>query len=305
MSRLDEALEEYLALRRRLGFKLEQDGRVLPTFVAYLNARRTSIITNAAAVHWAQETPCDNLAWHARRLGMVRAFARHRCATDSRTEVPPASLIPFRRRRVTPHIYSDTEVAALMRAAREVRHPMTSRTYSTLIGLLVVTGLRVGEAIRLDDADIDWSRELLTVRNSKFGKSRLVPLHASTAAALRTYADGRQQLVRHRRSPSFFMSVLGTRLFYGNVAKKFRELAQSVGLLTHRGKPPGLHHLRHTFAVRTVRDWYVEGVETERRIPHLSTFLGHVGPSSTYWYLTATPELLTLASARASRMVRL
>lgn len=305
MSRLDEALEDYLALRRRLGFKLEQDGRVLPTFVAYLNARRTSIITNAAAVRWAQQTPCGNLAWHAKRLGMVRAFARHRCATDSRTEVPPADLIPFRRRRATPHIYSDTEVAALMRAAREVRHPLTSLTYSTLIGLLVVTGLRVGEAIRLDDADIDWSRELLTVRNSKFGKSRLVPVHATTAAALRKYANGRQHLVRHRRSPSFFTSLLGTRLCYSNVARKFRELAQNAGLPAPGGKRPGLHHLRHTFAVRTVRDWYVDGVETESRIAHLSTFLGHVGPSSTYWYLTATPELLTLASARASRMVRL
>lgn len=304
MSRLDEALDEYLALRRSLGFKLQQAGRVLPTFVGYLNARRTSVITSAAAVRWAQQTPGGNLAWHAKRLGMVRAFAQHRCAADSRTEVPPAGLIASRRHRVAPHIFSDGEVAAVMRAAREVRHPLTALTYWTLIGLLVVTGLRVGEAIRLDDADIDWSRELLTVRDSKFGKSRLVPLHRSTAAVLRTYANARRRLVRRRQSPSFFTSLLGTRLAYTNVARKFRELVQNVGLLTSRGKAPCLHHLRHTFAVRTVRQWYAEGVETERRIPVLSTFLGHVGPSATYWYLTATPELLTLASARASRMVR-
>jgi integrase len=300
MKRLTRAEKEYLALRRALGFKLRHETWWLPDFIAYLEAHKSSVITTELALRWPQLPTDANPNWWAKRLGAVRQFAKHLRAFDPRTQVPPVDLLPYRTRRQTPHLYSDTEIAALMRQASALPHPLQAATYTTLFGLLAATGMRVGEAIALDENDVDWPRSLLTVRHSKFRKSRQVPLHESTLAALRAYAIRRDR-VRQNKSSSFLVSRVGTRLFEQNVWRVFARLRQSSGLMLRPGRPPRIHDLRHSFALRTLRDWYRAGLDVERRLPWLSTYLGHVSPSTTYWYLTATPELLALASERAER----
>jgi len=301
MKRLAAAAKEYLALRRTLGFKLYHQTWWLPDFVAYLEAHGSAVITTDLALRWAQQPADASPKWWAAKLAAVRHFARHHSAFDPRTEVPPTGLLPYRRQRGTPHLYTADEVATLMREASRLRRRLLSATYATLLGLLAATGMRVSEALALDHDDIDWDRELLTIHSSKFGKSRHVPLHRSTLAALRDYARRRDRLRPHRRSPSLFLSSVGTRVILQNFQHVFLRLLRLTGLDRGRGRRPRIHDLRHTFAMRIVRDWYRTGVDVERRLPQLSTYLGHVSPSTTYWYLTATPELLTLASKRAER----
>lgn len=293
------SVKEYLALRRALGFKLYAETWLLPDFVDFLTAHRSPFITTDFAVRWAQRPPGASRRWCARRLSVVRCFAKHLRAFDTRTEVPPPDLIPCPTTRHLPHLYTDAEIAALMREARRLRPPMMAATYEALLGLLVVTGMRVGEALALDDGDVDWARSLLKVRHAKFQRSRLVPLHPSTIAALREYVA-----VRDRRcirlGPWLFTSTVGTRVIHQNFLHVFHRLARRAGL----ARQPRLHDIRHTFAVNTVRDWYRSGVDVERRLFSLSTYLGHVAPTSTYWYLTATPELLALAGERLERWRR-
>ncbi len=298
---LSRSVEEYLALRRALGFKLRHETWFLPDFVAFLAVHRSSVITTELAARWAQEPLGTSPRWWAKRLRAVRCFARHHRAFDPRTEVPPPDLIPYREQRRTPHIYTGDEIAALMREAGALRGPLRSVTYATLIGLLAATGMRVGEAIALDDTDVDWARSLLTVRHAKFQKSRLVPVHASTLAALRAYVARRDQLLHRRRSPSLLVSGVGARVHHQNFQLVFLRLVRVAGLDTGPGRRPRIHDLRHTFAMRTLRDWYRSGLDAERRLPALSTYLGHVSPTCTYWYLTATPELLALAGKRLER----
>ncbi|HYS82766.1 MAG TPA: tyrosine-type recombinase/integrase [Anaeromyxobacteraceae bacterium] len=300
MKRLADAAKEYLAVRRALGFKLYHQTWWLPDFVAYLKAQGSAVITTKLALRWAQK-PDASPRWWAARLRAVRHFARHHRASDPRTEVPPSDLIPYRKLRLSPHLYATDEITTLMREATGLRHPLRAASYPTVIGLLAVTGMRISEALALDDDDLDWERALLTVRSSKFGKSRHVPLHRTTLAALGDYIRRRDRLRPHRRSPALFLSNTGTRVISQNFQHVFLQLLERTGLDRGRGRRPRIHDLRHTFAMKIVRDWYRAGVDVERRLPWLSTYLGHVSPSSTYWYLTATPELLTAASARAER----
>ena len=295
------AVNEYLVLRRAIGFKLRHETWFLPDFVSYLKQQGSSVITTELAVRWAQ-LPCDaSPRWWAKRLGAVRQFARHHRAFDPRTEIPPSDLISDRTQRRTPHLYTADEIAALMGEARRLKHALVAATYATILGLLATTGMRVSEALALDCDDIDWRQELLTLRNNKFGKSRHVPLHRSTIAALREYAARRDRLRPRHRSPSFFLSSAGTRVILQNFHEVFLRLLQRTGLDRRGHLRPRIHDLRHSFAVKTLRDWYRAGVDVERRLPWLSTYLGHVSPSTTYWYLTATPELLALACERAER----
>lgn len=300
MKSLAVAAREYLALRRSLGFKLHHQTWWLPDFVSYVKRHGSSVITTELALGWAQQPPDADPSWWAAKLGAVRRFALHHHAFDPRTEVPPADLIPYRKQRLTPHLYSDDEMASLMREAGRLR-PLKAATCTTLIGLLAATGMRVGEAIALDQADVDWRRSLLTVRDSKFRKSRHVPVHPTTLQALRAYSAVRDRLLPVRRSSTFFVSRAGTKLFEQNVWYVFARLRQRAGLLRPGRRAPRIHDLRHSFAVKTLTRWYREGVDVERRLPWLSTYLGHVSPAATYWYLTATPELLALASERAER----
>jgi integrase/recombinase XerD len=301
MKGLAAAANEYLRLRRALGYKLYHQTWWLPDFVAYLAAHGSSVITTELALRWAQQPVDGHPNWWAKKLGAIRRFAQHHHASDPRTQIPPSDLLPYRPRRQTPHIYTDGEVAGLLREARRLRHPLQAATCSTLLGLLAATGMRVGEAIALDEHDLDWDQSLVTVSKGKFGKSRHVPLHSSTLAALREYAQTRDRLCPRRRALSFFVSGVGTRVIHQNFHHKFLGLVRHAGLCGQDGRRPRLHDLRHTFAVKTLRDWYRAGVDVEQRLPWLSTYLGHVSPTTTYWYLTATPELLAMAGERLER----
>ena len=272
---------------------------MLTDFIGYLEANSIQIITTANAFAWASSPTGASTNWWAARLSVVRAFARHLHVIDPTHEVPPARLLPARTHRAVPYLYSDAEIAALMAAARQFRSPLRADTFETLVGLLAVTGLRIGEALRLDRDDVDLAEGVLRIRQTKFGKSRDVPLHATTVDALATYACRRDAFCRDRRDNAFFVSTAGTRLLYCNAHLGWLELVRRVGLQPRSTKcRPRPHDLRHSFAVRTLLGWYRDGDDVQARMPLLSTYLGHVHPANTYWYLSAAPELLALVAAR-------
>jgi len=299
MSDLRAALDDYLAIRRALGFKLTRAGLLLADFVSHQEASGTDTITIDAALAWATLPPNGASEWWAQRLSVVRSFARHLHAIDPAHEVPPTDLLPGRSHRATPYLYSDADIAALMAAAREFRSPLRAATFETLVGLLAVSGLRIGEALRLDRDDVDLVHGVLAIRLSKFGKSREVPLHATTVEALAAYARERDRLCLRPVGPAFFVSTTGTRLLYCNAHLGWLDLVRRAGLqprsATCRPRP---HDLRHSFAVTTLLGWYRDGVDVAARMPMLSTYLGHVHPANTYWYLSAAPELLNLVVVR-------
>lgn len=296
MSPLRNALDQYLELRRALGFKLQRPGWLLPDFVRHLEAQRAAFITLRLALDWARQPPEAHPAWWAERLSIVRGFARHLQAEDPRHQVPPVDLMPRRARRAVPVLFTAREIAALLRAARGLEAPLGAATYETLFGLLAATGMRIGEAIRLDREDLDGQQQLLVVRHSKFDKSREVVLHPSVLTALRRYIKVRDGCCPRPRSPAFFLSLRGTRLIYNNAHRTFRALARAAGV--RAGRP---HDLRHSFAVATLLRWYRQGIEVDAWMPCLSTYLGHAAPESTYWYLTAAPELMAIARRKLER----
>ncbi len=302
MSRLDPALADYLSLRRSLGFKLDRAGRLLVQFTAFLDARKNARVTIEAALAWATLPADGGARWLAMRLTVVRGFAAHLHALDPAHELIPAELLRDPGGRATPYLYSDAEVVALMEAAASLRTPFRAATYATLVGLLAVTGLRVGEAIRLDRRDLDPVEGTLTIRMSKFGKSRLVPLHPTTVTALRLYL-ARPDRPRPSTPPdALFASGAGTRLRYCVVNRTYLKLVRHAGLRPRSaGCRPRLHDLRHAFAVHTVLDAYRADLDVGARLPILSTYLGHVSPAATYWYLSAAPELLAAAGDRLER----
>jgi integrase len=298
---LRRALIDYLKVRRSLGFKLRRDGMLLPGFVAHLEQARSPIITASLAVEWATLPQDVHPAWWTSRLVVVRGFAKYLQTIDPRHHVPPFELLPHRRARAAPYIYEPTEVAALLGATTTLRNELRTETYRTFLGLLAVSGIRTGEAIALDDTDVDLRRGALVIRQAKFGKTREVPLHRSTVQALRRYQRDRNRLLPRRSSSSFFVSTVGTRLISQNVHETFLQLVYAAGLGERDPRRPRIHDLRHTFAVRTVLAWHRGGEDVEAKLPTLSTYLGHIGPSSTYWYLTAIPALLESATARLER----
>ncbi len=301
MSPVAKAVEEYLALRRALGFELRRSAAMLRSFARYLEQQGALHVSTELALRWAKQPTAAQPAHWASRLGAVRRFAQYLSASDPRTEIPPVGLLPFRYRRKPPYLYSDGEVRALVSAASRIASPtgLRAATYSTLIGLLAVSGLRISEAIGLDDRDVDLAGGLLTIRRSKFGKSRLVPLHRSTTRALRRYARVRDRIHRAKACDSFFVGESGRRLTQWTVRWTFNKLSRATGLREasdRRG--PRLHDFRHRMAVKTLVQWYRRGIDVERRLPVLSTYLGHGHVTDTYWYLTAVPELLRLAAER-------
>jgi integrase len=300
MTPLEQAARDYLALRRALGHDLADAARLLPRFIAYLERTGAQTVTIEAALAWAQEPDASpaTTVW-ARRMTVARGFARHMAGIDPTTEVPPVGLVRYRRRWRAPYIYTGDDVASLMaEARRSITQPLRAATYETLIGLLAATGLRIGEAIRLDRADVDWSEGLLVVRESKFGKSRLVPLHGTTVQALDGYARQRDQLQPRPKDPSFFISLAAKRLIYQPICQTFRKLCDASDVGAGSGLRPRIHDLRHSFAVATLTEWYRGGEDVGARLPWLSTYLGHRDPRYTYWYLSAAPELLALAAGR-------
>ena len=298
MSPLRQALAGYLAVRRSLGYKLARPEKLLVQFITYLEQAGAATITTDLAVAWAT-LPGGDANWHAQRLSVVRGFAAWLHTIDPAAEVPPAGLIPSRRLRATPYLYSDADITALIAAAARLRFPLRTATYQTLIGLLAVTGMRIGEAIRLDRADLDLAAGVITVRQSKFGKTRLLPLHPSATAALRGYLRLRDRLCPCPRTAAVFISPAGTRLLYCNVHATWKLLIDSAGLKARSAAcRPRIHDIRHSFAVRALLDAYAAGQDGQARLALLSAYMGHVDPSHTYWYLSAAPELLALAGQR-------
>jgi integrase/recombinase XerD len=299
MSALSAALADYLALRRSMGFKLERAGKLLAQFVSYCEAASATTVTIELAIGWATLPNGEDPNWAAQRLSVVRGFARHLALVDECTEVPPAHLLPGRSHRAIPYLYSADEVLRLLAAAGRLRSPLRRATFATLLGLLWVTGMRIGETLRLDRHDVDLVHGVLVVHDSKFGKSRELPIHESSTAALRSYAKRRDALCPQASSPAFFVSLAGTRLRYDTFHLAFLGLVRSANIARRSAAcRPRPHDLRHSFAVRTLIDWYRDDGDVESRLPQLSTYLGHVHPANTYWYLSAAPELLGLAAHR-------
>ena len=301
MSALADAARDYLRLRNSLGHDLAEYHRELPRLVAFLEAEGLPTVTVAAALAWAQGPGVDPAtSIPPRRMTIARGFARYLAGIDARTEVPPLGLIAGRHRWRPPFIYSPRDIEALLAQARQLT-PMPAATHEMLFGLLAATGLRVGEAIRLDRADINWADGVLAIRESKFGKTRMVPVLDSTLTMLGLYARIRSQLCPQAATASFFVSTAGTRLIYACVGQVFRRLRDRAGIGAGADRPPRIHDLRHTFAVRALLGWYQAGEDVEARLPVLSTYLGHRDPRSTYWYLSAAPELLALAASQLER----
>lgn len=303
MIALEDRLAGYLAMRRALGYRLERAEKLLGQFIAWMNEQGEQTITAAAALAWATLPPASDSNWHAHRLSVVRRFAAHVHALDGAHELVPQDLLPQRSRRAVPYLYTHTEIRALMTASSVIPTPHRAATMRALVGLLAVTGMRIGEAIRLDRGDIDERRGVLSVIESKFGKSRELAVQASTIAALRAYLARSDRPVPAQPTDAVFTSAAGTRLIYCNVHLAFKQMIKRAGLRPRstvcRPRP---HDLRHTFAVRTLLDAYRhdagDGEHIQAQIALLCTYLGHVNPGSTYWYLQAAPELLALAADR-------
>ena len=300
MSELRAAAESYLAMRRTLGFKLTTQGRALMQFVDYCQAHHADHITADLALAWATDTPrsSDEVYW-SRRLMVVRIFARHLQTLAPATEIPPPDVLPHHKRRITPYLYSPQEIGALLEAADTLAPPLRAATWRTLIGLLAVTGMRKSEACRLDRDHVDLNAATVVIEDSKFGKSRRLFLHPSTVAALRDYQRRRDRLMPNPSASSFFVSTRGTRLDVQNIGRTFCELLDAAGIAAPpRRRRPRLHDVRHTFTIATLLDLYRDGGDVQSRLPVVSTWLGHVDPKSTYWYLQAVPELFALAADR-------
>jgi integrase len=305
MSKLHDALQEYLQLRRHLGCKLRCHGTTLRNFVSFAERANASYITTDLALRWVQQPRHVQPATRASRLGMVRRFAIWLSASDPRTEIPPTGLLPHRYERKRPYIYSDAEIAKLVRAAMQIPSAtgLKGRTYSTIFGLLAVTGMRISEALALDRDDVNLDEGILRIRRTKFGKSRLVAIHESTRRILVDYAHARDRLIR-RPVVAFFVSEKGRRVTQWAARDNFANVSRQVGLRGPRkggrrhGHGPRLHDMRHRFAACNLLRWYRTGIDVEREIPKLATYLGHVHVNDTYWYIEAIPELLELAARK-------
>ena len=308
MNTLRQAVQEYLDLRRGLGFKLKEAGKALPDFVTFMERHRAVYITQALALTWAQQPLNVQPAHWAQRLSFVRAFARHRSATDPRTQIPAQGLLPFQPKRARPYLYSDDEIRRLLHAALQLpyryeRGELQPWTYHCLFGLLSVSGMRLGEARNLELQDVDLAAAVLTIRGTKFGKSRLVPMHASTCKVLADYIARRERHWAGQPVSSYlFVSNRGNRLDGGAIHRTFYTLSRQIGL---RGLSdshgPRLHDMRHVFATNTLVHWYQSGQDPERRLPILSAYLGHVHVADTQWYLSGSPELMREAMRRLER----
>jgi integrase/recombinase XerD len=299
VSTIREAAAEYLALRRATGYKYYAEGLLIGHFAGFLEERGMQHVTVGAALEWAAMPAGASPAWHAARLSAIRGLARHLAASDSRHQVPPPGLLPRRSDRVTPYLYSPQEIAGLVRAARAIAHPLRAAVFEHFVALMAVTGMRTGEAMALDRGDADLDAGVLTVRGAKFGKSRLVPLHPDVTARLGAYARRRDRLCPRPAVPAFFVSGTGTRLNHHNVSTTFSTLLAAAGISAPPGVPkPRPYDLRHSFAVATVARWYAEGRDVGHHLPALSTYMGHVSPASTHYYLHACPQLMTAAAQR-------
>jgi integrase/recombinase XerD len=303
MTSLRDALADYLQLRRRLGFEMPQDGRLLEGFVTFLEQAGAERITTDLAVDWARLPGQAHPSYWRQRLSVVRGFARHLATLDPASEVPSPDLLPAHRPRIAPYIYTREEIAALVAAAGRLTPRLRALRHQTLIGLLAVTAMRPAEALALDRDDVDLRHRVVLVRTGKQRRQREVPLHDSTVTAVGNYVRQRDARFPQPATPAFFVSARGGRVGRHELNQTFTTLVREVGLDGRGARSrPRPYDLRHAFAVRTLLGWYQTGEDVDRKMPLLSTFLGHTDPASTYWYLQAVPELLELVSGRLEQL---
>jgi len=302
MSTLRQSVVEYLELRRALGFRLKKDEHLLLDFADFMKRRHAPHITAKLAVEWASRPASTSANYHAGRLRAVRSFARYRILSDTRTEVPAADLLPRQRSAFQPHIFTQDDIRRILAESLWRRGGAKWIVYQgryTIFGLLAVTGMRVSEALNLDVDDVDLGEGVLTIRNTKFGKSRLVPLHPTTTVALKCYKEERDTFLARKLAKPFFISQIGQRISIHLLDKSFRRVTQRLGMRDPSDRTgPRLHDLRHTMAVEVLRRCYNASGNPERRLPALSTYLGHSHLNFTYWYLHQNPGLMTEAMER-------
>ncbi|MGK2961630.1 MAG: tyrosine-type recombinase/integrase [Gemmatimonadaceae bacterium] len=304
MSRLHAAVEDYLTLRRGLGYAAKGTRALLADFVAFLDRNGAEVVSTDLAVAWATAPEGVDPIWWRQRLGTVREFARYLATIDPGTEIPAADLLPAHYNRLTPYLYSEAEIAALMAAGQSLSPPLRAATYTTLIGLLAVTGLRLGEAIALDCGDLKTDTSTLIVGHGKNRSSREIALHHTTVNALGAYRRTVERAIAAPASPSLLVSIRGTRLCPSAVHPTFRAMVQRAGLQPRGARcRPRLHDARHSFAVHTLIRWYEDGTDVDAKLPLLSAFLGHANPASTYWYLQAAPELFSRVAGRLEQLL--
>lgn len=295
---LRQQLVDYLDVRRQFGYALTNAGRWLGHFVDYCEAQRDDVVTTELALAWATQPTNCGAAYHAQRLSVVRGFARYLQALDPRTTVPPTRLLVNGYRRPTPYLYSSEQAWSLMRAARELSPELRAETTEAILGLLFASGLRIGEALGLDRCDADLVSGYVNVRHSKFDRSREVPLHPTCVAALLAYERRRDQLMPRATSSAFFVSDIGGRVPYERFRVDFRALVAKVPIAPPPSGHVRIHDARHTFCVNVLARWHDEGADVRALMPSLSTYMGHINPSSTYWYLSGSPQLLEQAVTR-------
>jgi integrase len=296
---LHAMLDDYLSVRRALGVKLAREEKLLRQFLAWLSEHGQPQITADAALEWARQPGQASAGWLGMRMRAVRGFAGFCRSMDGITEIPPRGVLSGSGQRATPYLYSQADIDALCAAAGTLRRDVRRATYRTLIRLLAVTGMRIGEAASLDVADFDPATGVLTVRDAKYGRTRLLPLHPTTVTALLDYRQAIAEAFPAPATQALLVSGAGTRLLTVNIGATFRRLVIAAGLEPRSANcRPRPHDLRHAFAVRTLIGWFADGEPVDARLPLLSAYLGHASPSQTYWYLDAAPELMTLAAAR-------
>lgn len=292
-------VDDYLRVRRTLGFKLKEDGHLLKQLIVHVETAGATTLTSELAIRWARLPEGVHLNQWAKRLRVARGFAGYLQTIDPATEIPPHDVFPSCRQRATPYLFSEQDICRLLQEARGLRRPLRAVSYEALFGLLAVSGMRVGEAIALTREDVDLDAGLVTIRKAKHDRARLVPLHATTTEALRRYVCERDRLCPRPRSRAFFLSSAGTAVNKSGLGATFREITTRIGVRTE-AVHPRIHDLRHRFAVQTLIDWERSGVKIDEQIATLSTYLGHVSPADTYWYLSASPELMALAAERVA-----
>ncbi len=305
MNTLRQAVDEYLTMRRSLGFKMRDPGCLLPKFATFMEKHDAAFITQELALSWAQQPVNAQISTWAQRLSHVRMFARFRYSSDPRTQIPSAGILPFKPKRARPYLYTDDEVSKLLELSLSLpQHYKTCallpRVYHCVLGLLSVTGLRLGEVTHLQLSDVDLDAALLTIRSAKYGKSRLIPLHITTCQVLEDYINRRQQHFANQTVSDYvFVSSKGNRVDDAQVRRIFYQLSRQIGLRSSTAsRGPRLHDFRHRFATNTLLSWYRADKDPERLLPILSAYLGHVHVADTQWYLENSPELMREAMHR-------
>ena len=304
MKPLKYQVEKYIQFRRQLGYKLENAEKILKNFASFSAEHGVSYIKIDVAVSFSKKNPKASPATWSKSLGIIRQFALFLKTIDQRTEVPPLNFIASSNQRPIPYIYTNEQIQHLLKACKKLgsRSEILKHTYYTLFGLVSVTGMRISEAISLEQKNVDFSNEIVFINKTKFRKSRINPLHSSTLYELEKYIDYKSKLFPKSESSNLFVSSAGSGLKYHNVRKAFVQASIFAGLRSgYKGHGPRIHDLRHTFAVQTLTEWYKNSTNIDVHLPLLSTYLGHINPVNTYWYLTATPDLLNQAVVRLEK----